>query len=45
MSKKRDPDLNEKYDIRMEYSREEHWRDVPYDGYDKINFDALKLYV
>ena len=24
----RDPDLNEEEDIRMEYSVEEHWRDV-----------------
>ena len=28
MSYKRDPDLNEEDDIRMEEIREDHWRDV-----------------
>ena len=32
VSYKRDPDLNEDEDIRMEVSREEHCRDVAQDG-------------
>ena len=32
MSYKRDPDLNEDEDIRMEVSREEHCRDVAEGG-------------
>ena len=31
----RDPDVNEEEDIRMEDSREEHWRNVDYYGEDK----------
>ena len=32
VSDKRDPDLNEDEDIRMEVSKEEHCRDVAEDG-------------
>ena len=35
VSEERDPDLIEEEYIRMEYSREDHWRDVADDGYDK----------
>ena len=37
----RDPDLNEEEYIRMEDSREEHWRDVAEDGEDKSKIHAL----
>ena len=33
--------LNEKEDIRMDDTREEHWRDVAEDGEDKNNIRAL----
>ena len=35
VSEERDPDLIEEEYIRMEYSREEHWRDVSDYGKDK----------
>ena len=35
-------DLNEEEDIRMEYSREEHWRIVDEDGEDKSNAHTLR---
>ena len=38
----RDPDLNEEEDIRMEDSREEHWRDVSEDDEDNNKIHALK---
>ena len=41
MSDKRYPNLNEEEDIRMEDSREEHWRDVAYDGEDKSKIYAM----
>ena len=42
ISEERDPYLNEEEDIRMEYSREEHWRYVAEDGEDKSNIYALR---
>ena len=41
VSEQRDPDLNEEEDIRMEDSREEHWRYVDQDGDDKNNIRTL----
>ena len=41
MSDKRDPDLNEDEDIRMEVNRGEHWMDVAEDGEDKSKIHAL----
>ena len=41
VSEERDTDLNEEEDIRMEYSREDHWRYVDKDGEDKSNIHAL----
>ena len=41
-SYKRDPDLNEDEDIRMEVSRGEHWMDVADDGEDKSKSHALR---
>ena len=35
-------DLNEEEYIRMEDSREDHWRDVDYDGKYKNKFHALR---
>ena len=40
-----DTDLNEEEDIRMENSREKHWRDVAEDGENKSKIHALKWYV
>ena len=37
----RDPDLNEEQDIRMEDSREDHWRDFSEDGEDNSNICSL----
>ena len=37
-----DPDLNEEEDIRMQDSREEHWRDVADDGEYKSKIHALR---
>ena len=42
VSDKRDPDLNEDEDIRMEVSREEHWRDFAEDGEDKSKIHDLR---
>ena len=42
VSEERDTDLNEKEDIRMEDSREEHWRDVSVDDEDNNKIHALK---
>ena len=41
-----DPDLNEEGGIKMEDSREEHWRDVADDCEDKIknNYLSWNLY-
>ena len=36
------PDLNEEEDIRMEDSREEHWRYFTEDGEDKNKINALR---
>ena len=41
VSEQRDPDLNEQEDIRMDYSREYHCRDVADDGEYKKNIHAL----
>ena len=38
----RDLDLNEEEDIRITYSREEHWGDVAEDGKDKSKINALR---
>ena len=37
----RDLDLNQDEDIRMEYRREENWRNVDEYGEDKIKINAL----
>ena len=42
ISEKRDPDLNEKDDIVLDTLREDHWRDVAYEGDDKKNIYTLK---
>ena len=44
VSEERDTDLNEEKYLRMKDIREEHWRDVTKDGYDKINIHALRRY-
>ena len=36
------PDQNEDEDIRMDDTRDEHWRDVYEDGDDKNNINALR---
>ena len=41
MSDKRDTDLNEDEDIRMEVSRKDHCRDVAEDGEDNSKIHAL----
>ena len=41
MPEKIDLDMNEDEGIRMENSREEHWRDIAEDGKDKKNIHAL----
>ena len=41
VSYKRDPDLNEDADTRMEVIREEHLRDVAEDGEDKSTIHSL----
>ena len=47
MAEGRDPDLNEKEDIRLDEIREEHWRDVAEEGDDKKKIHALRweLYI
>ena len=42
VAEERDPDLNEKEDIRLDEIREEHWRDVSEEGDDKKNIHALR---
>ena len=42
MAEKRDPDLNEKEDISLDEIREEHWRDVAEEGYDKKKVHSLR---
>ena len=37
----RDVDPNEEEDIRLDAIREEHWRDVAYEGDDKKKIHAL----
>ena len=38
----RDPDLNKEEDIKIEDSREEHWRDSSEDGKYKRKINALR---
>ena len=40
----RDPDLNEEEDIRMEDSREDHWRNFDEYVEDKVNIHDLMWY-
>ena len=42
ISDKRDPDLNDEEDIRMEDSRHEHWRDDAEGGDYKRKIHALR---
>ena len=42
VSEERDPDLDEEEDIRMDDTRDEHWRDVAEGGDDKKNINALR---
>ena len=42
MSEEIDPDLNEEEDIRMDNNREENWRDVAEEGYDKKKIYSLR---
>ena len=47
MAEERDPDLNEKEDIRFDKIREDHWRYLAEENDDKKNIHALRweLYV
>ena len=45
VAEERDPDLNEKEDIRLDEIREYHWRDISEEKYDKKNIHALRLEV
>ena len=38
VAEERDPDLNEKGDIRLDEIREEHWRDIAEEGDDRRRF-------
>ena len=38
----RDPDLNEKEDIRLGKIREDHWRDIAEENVDKKKIHALR---
>ena len=42
MVKKRDPDLNEEEDFRLDSIREEHWRGAAEEGDDKKKIHALR---
>ena len=45
MSEERDLDLNEEGAIRMEDSREDHWKYFAQYGKDKSSINALRWYV
>ena len=42
MAEERDPDLNEKEDIRFEIIREDNWRDIAEENDDKKKNHALR---
>ena len=42
VAEERDPDLNEKEDIRLDEIREDHWRDVAEEGDDKKKIHILR---
>ena len=42
MSEERDPDLNKEAGIRMDDTRDKHWKDVDEEGYDRKNIHALR---
>ena len=42
VAEERDPDLNEKEDIKLNEIREDHWRDIAEEGDDKKNINALR---
>ena len=42
VAEERDPDLNQKEDIRLDEIWEEHWRDISQEGDDKKNIHALR---
>ena len=42
VAEERDPGLNEKEYIRLDEIREEHWRDVVEEGYDKKKIHSLR---